>query len=134
MSVMMTSSRPYLIRAMYEWISDNNMTPYILVNANAPGAVLPEQYIENGKIVLNISEQAVSQLQQDNHWIHFSARFSGRPMDISVPVTAVQAIYAKENGQGMVLDREDNGPPTTPPPANKSQKSRRKKPHLELVK
>lgn len=134
MSVIMTSSRPYLIRAMYEWISDNDLTPYILVNADAKGAVLPEQYIENGKIVLNISGEAVTQLQQDNDWIHFSARFAGRPMEISVPVTAVQAIYAKENGQGMVLDREDNGPPSSPPPANKPTVEKRKKPRLELVK
>ena len=131
MSRLMTSSRPYLIRAMYQWISDNNMTPYILVNAESPGVRLPEQYVENGKIVLNISQQAVSHMQQDNDWIQFSARFGGKPVQIDVPVNAVLAIYAKENGQGMVLDRDDN---TRPPPPKNSLATKRKKPHLELVK
>ena len=127
----MTSSRPYLIRAMYDWISDNGMTPYILVNAESPGVRLPDQYVENGKIVLNISKQAVSHLQQDNEWIQFGARFGGKPVQIDVPVTAVLAIYAKENGQGMVLDRDDNSPP---PPPKKPLPAKRKKPRLELVK
>ena len=104
----MMSSRPYLIRAMHEWISDNGLTPYILVDASADGAVVPEQFIENGKIVLNISERAAEELHQDNDWILFSARFNGHAMDISVPVSAVLAIYAKENGQGMVLDKDNN--------------------------
>ena len=131
MSRAMTSSRPYLIRAMYQWISDNDMTPYILVNAESPGVRLPEQYVENGKIVLNISQQAVSHMQQDNDWIQFSARFGGKAVQIDVPITAVLAIYAKENGQGMVLDRDDS---TQPPPPKKNPAIKRKKPHLELVK
>jgi len=135
MAVQMTSSRPYLIRAIHQWISDNELTPYILVNAENPEATVPQQFIEDGKIILNISPQAVDELQIDNDWLMFSARFSGKAMAISVPVNAILAIYAKENGQGMVLERDggdDPQPPGTPspPPATKSSK----KPRLQLVK
>ena len=131
MSASMTSSRPYLIRAIYQWISDNALTPYVLVNAEYPETVVPQQFVEDGKIVLNISNQAVDNLHIDNDWLMFSARFSGKAMDISIPVVAIQAIYAKENGQGMVLDRDEEGgkPPEGPAPSGGG-----KKPHLQLVK
>ena len=133
MSASMTSSRPYLIRAIYQWISDNALTPYILVNAEMPETVVPRQFVEDGKIVLNISNQAVDNLHIDNDWLLFSARFSGKAMDISVPVVAIQAIYAKENGQGMVLDREEKEtPPDGPAPPGGGKGG--KKPHLQLVK
>jgi len=133
MSASMTSSRPYLIRAIYDWISDNALTPYILVNAELPQTVVPRQFVEDGKIVLNISSQAVDNLNIDNDWLLFSARFSGKAMDISIPVVAIQAIYAKENGQGMVLDREEQGaPPDGPAPSGGGKGG--KKPHLQLVK
>jgi stringent starvation protein B len=135
MSVSMTSSRPYLIRAIYEWISDNGQTPYILVNADNPEAVIPRQYIEDGKIVLNINEQAIDNLHIDNDWLLFSARFSGKAMDISIPMTAILAIYAKESGQGMVLDRDNEA--SEPPPDGSSPGGGTKggkKPHLQLVK
>jgi len=128
----MTSSRPYLIRAIYQWISDNALTPYILVNAEMPETVVPRQFVEDGKIVLNISNQAVDNLHIDNDWLLFSARFSGKAMDISIPVIAIQAIYAKENGQGMVLDREEKGSPPDGGPSGGGKGS--KKPHLQLVK
>ena len=137
MGEIMTSSRPYLIRAIHEWIGDNDLTPYVLVNAESPKAVLPQQFIENGKIVLNISAGAVTGLHIDDDWVLFSARFNGQAMDISIPIEAVLAIYAKENGQGMVLDREDSDdipPPPGPKPATKSEKKSEKKPHLQLVK
>jgi len=134
----MTSSRPYLIRAIHEWIGDNGLTPYVLVNAENAEAVLPQQFVENGKIVLNISVGATSGLHINDDWVLFSARFNGQSMDISIPIEAVLAIYAKENGQGMVLDREDSdGMPPPPPgskPGVKSEKKPEKKPHLQLVK
>ena len=133
MGAPMTSSRPYLIRAIHEWVSDNGLTPYILVNAECPEAVLPLQFIENGKIVLNVSATAVNDLHIDNDWLLFSARFNGQATDISIPITAILAIYAKENGQGMVLDRDDDGD-ETPPPGSRSKLKADKKPHLQLVK
>lgn len=123
----MTTSRPYLIRAIYEWISDNGLTPYLLVDAETPGAEVPQQYVENGKIILNVSNQAVSDMHQDNEWILFSARFGGRKQDISVPVQSVLAIYAKENGKGMVFEQDDGS--DNPPP-----RGSRGKPHLQVVK
>ena len=133
MSASMTSSRPYLIRAIYEWISDNALTPYILVNAELPQTVVPQQFVEDGKIVLNISSQAIDNLHIDNDWLMFSARFNGKAMEVSVPVAAILAIYAKENGQGMVLDREEQGkPPDGPAPSGGGKGG--KKPHLQLVK
>lgn len=135
MASTMTSSRPYLIRAIYEWISDNGLTPYILVNAEAPGLTVPQQYIENGKIVLNIGERAVNELHMDSDWVLFNARFNGQAMDVTVPMPAVQAIYAKENGQGMVLDRDEQGmPPDSPPEPPREPPTSRKKPHLQIVK
>lgn len=134
----MTSSRPYIFRAIHEWITDNGMTPYVLVNAGFPGANVPEQHVENGKIILNIGPRAISDWRLDNGWISFSARFGGRSREISFPVQAVLAIYARENGKGMVFERENGtttaaAPPRPPeppkPPAGK--KSRR---HLQLVK
>jgi stringent starvation protein B len=129
----MTSSRPYILRAIQQWITDNGLTPHLLVNTAAPGVRVPAQYIENGKIILNISERAVSAYHQDNDWIMFQARFGGRSQEITVPVTAVLAIYAKENGKGMVFGQEDNGG-DTPPPAQPSGASKPGKPRLQVVK
>lgn len=102
----MTSSRPYLIRALNQWIQDNTMTSYIVVDANQDNVIVPVEYVDAGKIILNISPFAVQDLFIDNEYIRFSARFSGKPMNIQVPVNAVMAIYAKENGQGMVFAEE----------------------------
>ena len=125
----MTSTRPYLVRAIYEWITDNQLTPYILVNAQAPSVKIPERYVDNGRIILNIGNTAVRGLQLENDGINFNARFDGQTMNVSIPMQAVMAIYAKENGQGMVLD-ENKGP--TPPPEPPPEKAN--KPHLTLVK
>lgn len=111
----MTSLKPYLIRSVYEWIVDNNLTPYLLVDAENKAASLPEAFIEDNKIVLNIRPQAIQGLSLGNSEIQFSARFSGKPMHIVAPVAAVMAIYAKENGKGMVFDLEDNDGDETPP-------------------
>jgi stringent starvation protein B len=131
----MTSSRPYLIRALYQWIVDNGLTPYLLVHAHAAGVHVPQQYVQNGKIVLNLNPSAVQGLSISNERIEFSARFGGVPVAVVVPPEAVLAIYAKENGQGMLFNEEDDGggPPEPqapaggkPPPAGK--------PRLKVVK
>jgi len=126
----MTSSRPYLIRAVYEWITDNGLTPYLLVSANVQGAELPLQYIQDGKIVLNVGSSAIRNLQMGNDWIELDTRFSGTPMHVRVPSHAVLAIYAKENGQGMVFNEEPGGNPPEPSPP----KPTHKRPGLKLVK
>ncbi|MCF6217910.1 MAG: ClpXP protease specificity-enhancing factor [Gammaproteobacteria bacterium] len=130
----MTSSRPYLVRAMYEWIVDNYLTPYLLVKADIEGVVVPEQFIEDGKIILNVNPSAVQSLQMGNEHIQFSARFSGKPMNLHVPVHAVMAVYARENGRGMVFNDEVDVPvPPDLPPERERAKSA-PKPSLTLVK
>ena len=118
----MTSLKPYLIRAIYEWIVDNNLTPHLLADADNSDAVLPLAFVEDGKIVLNIRPEAVHGLSLGNEAIQFSARFGGKPMQIVVPVQAVLAIYAKENGKGMIFDHDESGdtpPEKKPPPQGK---------------
>ncbi len=105
--MVMTSTRPYLIRAMYDWIVDNRCTPHLLVDVAFEGVSVPRQYVENGVIVLNMAPSAVRDLDLGNELISFSARFAGTPHDIRVPVPAVQAIYARENGQGIFLGETD---------------------------
>lgn len=102
----MTSMKPYLIRAMYEWMADNYLTPHLVVDTEEEGVEVPEAYIRDGKIVLNIAMDAVRNLELGNEWISFSARFSGRSMMIHIPIKAVQVIYAKENGQGLPFPPE----------------------------
>ena len=126
----MTPSRPYLIRALYDWILDNGMTPYILVDVADERVVVPTQYVENGRIVLNVNPSAVQNLQLGNELIELDARFSGQPMHVSVPVMSVIAIYARENGKGMVFTEEDGGGDDTPPP----EKEESKRPALRVVK
>jgi stringent starvation protein B len=128
----MTSFKPYLIRAFHEWIVDNELTPYIDVNTKVPKTEVPEEYIKDNKITLNIAPSAVKELRLGNNLISFYARFSGVIQLVSVPVRAILAIYAKENGQGSSFnqkDEEDVHPNTTddshqPPP---------KKPILKIV-
>lgn len=99
----MTSHRPYLLRALYEWIADNGMTPHLLVDATRTGVQVPAFAVKDGRIVLNVAERAVSRLEMSNEFIRFSARFGGVSHAVSVPMSAVLAIYARENGQGMAL-------------------------------
>lgn len=111
----MVSSRPYLLRAFYDWIVDNHATPYVVVNADYPGTEVPREYVENGRIVLNISPDAVRSLSLANDHVGFNARFAGIAYDIYIPMRAVTAIYAKENGRGMVFkDDEDDEFPQGP--------------------
>lgn len=102
----MTSNKPYFIRALYEWILDNNCTPYIVVDATLPFVEVPEQFITEGKIILNILPSATHDLYLGDDWITFSARFSGISQDVNVPIGAVAAIYAQENGEGMGFQTE----------------------------
>jgi stringent starvation protein B len=127
----MSSSRPYIMRALYEWILENECTPYVLVNAGAANVDVPRQYVKDGQIVLNISPMSVVDLEINNDAMRFNGRFGGVPTDVYVPTSAVLGIYARENGQGMVFDDEAlPDPPTepSPPPATD------KKPSLKVVK
>lgn len=128
----MTSSRPYLVRAMYEWIVDNQCTPYVLVDAHAAGVQVPQQYVENGQIVLNIAPGAVASMDLGNELMRFNARFGGVPTDVFVPIAAIRGLYARENGRGMVFD-EDEDPPV-PPADPDDQGDAGKKPSLRVVK
>lgn len=100
----MTSNRPYLMRAIYEWILDNDMTPHVLIDATMPDVDVPQNYVEEGRIILNISPSAVQQFLIDNNCLSFNARFGGRPSSIYAPITAVRAIYAAENSEGMMFE------------------------------
>lgn len=102
----MTSNRPYLIRAYYEWIVDNNLTPHLVVDATQPGVVVPVEHIKDGQIVLNISPTACGNLQLGSIDIEFDARFSGVPRHILIPCSTVLAIYARENGAGTMFPKE----------------------------
>lgn len=139
MDVPMTSSRPYLIRALYDWIVDNGLTPYLLVDATREGLYAPMEYADNGRLVLNISQRAVRALELGNDLIAFSGRFGGHALDVEVPVRAVMAIYARENGQGMLFNDTDDDPPPSGGDGsgeqstdNQAQTSRR--PNLRVVK
>ena len=127
----MTSNRPYLIRAIFEWIVDNGMTPYLMVNAEHEGVEVPEEYVQDGNIILNLAPTAVRGLSLGNDWVNFSARFGGVPRNVQCPVSAVLAIYARENGRGMVFrDEEPGGGKPPPGPDDKGSG----KPSLRVVK
>lgn len=132
----LSGSRPYFVRAVYEWIVDQQLTPYLLVNSNWPGAELPFEFAQDGQLVLNVSPSAVRHLALGNDAILFSARFSGRPMDITVPMGAVLGIYTKEDGRGMFFDPAEYSPEPTPSPVTKptSQDAPKKRPSLRVVK
>ena len=109
--------RPYLLRAMHAWISDNGETPHLVVNAAADGVDVPRQFINDGKIVLNVSYAAVGDLDIGNDLLTFHARFSGAPYAIRVPVGAVLGIYSRETGRGMIFSEQDStAPPEDSPP------------------
>ncbi|MDG2460115.1 MAG: ClpXP protease specificity-enhancing factor [Luminiphilus sp.] len=124
----MNSSRPYIIRAIYDWIVDNGCTPHLLVDANVEGVSVPPAYVKDGQIVLNVSPSAVVGLELGNDLIFFNGRFEGVATDIAVPTIAILGIYARENGQGMVFEggSETDDPPEPPPG--------RTKPSLKVVK
>ena len=128
----MTSSRPYIMRALYEWIVDNDCTPYVLVDATVADVMVPQQFVKDGQIVLNISPSAVMDLNISNEAVFFNGRFGGVATDVYVPVSAVVGIYARENGQGMVFESEETPEPPddTPPEPGKPEG----RPSLKIVK
>lgn len=100
----LTPTRPYMVRALYQWIEDNELTPYLMVDATAKNVQVPKQYVQDGRIVLNIASRATGNMTMQNDFIHFNARFGGVSQEIWVPLSAVMGIYAKENSQGMFFD------------------------------
>lgn len=137
----MTSNRPYLLRAIYEWLVDNNCTPHLVVFARAEGVAVPQQHVnKDGQIILNIAPSAVKDLFIANDAISFSARFSGVVHNIYVPCGTVLGIYGRENGQGMMFEFESPSPPETPPeppkagPAGDANVTHLKRPALKVVK
>jgi stringent starvation protein B len=127
-----TSRRPYLLRAMHEWITDNGHTPHLVVEADMEGVTVPRQYVRDGKIVLNVSYSATASLLMRNDEISFSARFGGHPFEVRLPVHAVAGIYARETGQGMIFSESERDPPPTPRTPSGGDEPRR--PQLKVVK
>lgn len=103
----LTPNRPYLLRAYYDWLMDNQLTPHVVVDAFIKGTQVPQQYVKDGQIVLNIAAGAVGNLQISNEFVEFNARFGGVPQQVMLPMAAIVAIYARENGSGTVFDIED---------------------------
>lgn len=138
----MSSSRPYFLRAVYEWILDNNCTPHILVDAHVQGTQVPQQHVnKDGQIILNISPSAVKDFFMDNTAVSFNARFSGVVNNLYIPCGAILGIYARENGQGMMFEPEANPQPPVPSPTSpvspspvKSIGDGGKRPGLRVVK
>lgn len=130
---MLTSNRPYLIRALYEWLVDNGLTPHLLVDAEKKDVVVPRQFVEEGRIVLNVTPTAVRGLALGNDYITFNARFGGTPMDVVVPPEAVLGIYARENGRGMLFPEESSSDGDGTPPDD-DPKPPRDRPALKVVK
>lgn len=103
----MTSNRPYLIRAIYEWITDNGMTPHLMVDAEHPSSIVPMEYADDGRIVLNVAPRAVQGFHIGNDLVRFSARFGGSPFSVEFAPQAVLGLFARENGQGMLFPDEE---------------------------
>lgn len=118
-----TSRRPYLLRALHEWMTDNRLTPHVVVDADVDGVVVPRAFVKDGKIILNIDYEATARLSLSNDAVEFSARFSGAPFEIYLPIHAIMGIYARETGQGMIfedIDPQAPSPPDEPPPVTPS--------------
>ncbi|MDV6315992.1 ClpXP protease specificity-enhancing factor [Idiomarina sp. HP20-50] len=135
----MTPKRPYLLRALYEWIVDNDLTPHLVVDATIVGTVVPQNFVSEGQIVLNMSPTAVQGLQLADHEVRFSARFGGQPMQVIVPMTAALAIYARENGAGAMFEAEPEldkmpAPDEESHSEPEAEKKSSKKPNLKVVK
>lgn len=128
----MTSVKPYLLRGVYDWVIDNQLTPHVLVDASAPDVRVPPSAVAGGRVVLNIGLSATHELVIGNDYLLFSARFSGVRHDVRVPISAILAIYARENGRGITFAEEEHGnsPPGPDVPAPTSPNKRQ----LRLVK
>ena len=136
----MNSSRPYIIRALYDWILENQCTPYVLVDAFGEGVEVPQDHVKDGQIILNISPIAVQSVSISNEAIEFNGRFGGIPKKVLVPIKYILGIYAKENGQGMIFESDELPEPPDPPEEllnRKKKVSSNKgptKPSLKIVK
>ncbi len=139
----MKSNRPYLLRALYDWICNNHLTPYLLVDASGDDLSIPFDFVEDNKIVLNISPSAVRDLDLSNDYINFKARFSGQSMNVYFPIEAVLAIYANENGRGMIFQDEEQEVKTAKEtvsnseakdPKEKKEVKKKDRSHLKIVK
>lgn len=130
----MTSNRPYLLRALHEWICDNQLTPHLLVDAGVEGVRVPASAIQDGRVVLNIAPRAVAQLVIDHDEVRFMARFGGASHSVRVPMAAALAIYAQENGQGMMFPPEAPPGPPSPPADEPPTAPPAGRPHLKVVK
>lgn len=133
----MSPSRPYLLRAIFDWLIENEQTPYLLVDAEAQDVMVPLEHVQEGKIILNISLTATRGLELSNESVSFNARFSGVSMDVYVPIDAALALYSKENGRGMMFpeETEDDSQAITSKADNTiNKKTPDKKPHLSIVK
>lgn len=134
----MTPNQPYLLRAFYDWIVDNNLTPYIVVDAHYAGTQVPQEFVQDGQIVLNVSPTSTGKLHLGLDQVTFNARFGGVPRDITIPCPAVLAIYAKENGAGTVFTIEENvassEQESITPAVKPEQKPKKGKPTLTVVK
>ena len=134
----MVSTRPYLIRAIYEWAEDHNFTPHLLVDTTVDNVVVPTEFIEDDKIILNVAGSAVVNLDLGDEFISLGARFSGVSHEIFVPTSAVRAIYARENGIGLVLPDEpetnDSGPDDPEGPDDPTIPGHARGSHLKVVK
>ncbi|MGI9323227.1 MAG: ClpXP protease specificity-enhancing factor [Pseudomonadales bacterium] len=127
----MNSSTPYLLRAINEWILDNDCTPHIVVDATVPGVSVPQGYVSDGQIVLNISPVAVRGLSITDEAVMFDGRFEGVAHEIHVPIVAVMAIIARENGEGVWFPMDEDEEEPEPPPTPRKNRGR---PHLKVVK
>ncbi len=128
----MTSSKPYLVRALYQWILDNDTTPYILVDTSSDQVLIPPGIANDGKVVLNLAPEAIQHLEMTNEQVSFSARFNGVAEDIYCPISSLMAIYARENGEGMMFPAEDaESDPESDPPTDDDKP---KGPTLKVIK
>ena len=130
MSDAMLPARPYLIRALYEWIADNKQTPYIVVDTSLPGVVVPQEYVHDNRIILNIASEVVFNLCIGNDAFEFKARFAGISRNLWIPVVAVIAIYAKESNRGMIFSNENSG---TSPLDSETIQPEKVKPKMTLI-
>lgn len=130
----LTPRRPYLLRAMHEWMTDNGQTPHLVVDAAVAGVVVPRQYVRDGKIVLNVGYSATAGLVIKNDSIAFSARFGGVAFDVSLPVHAVLGIYARETGQGMIFADDEPAPEPSGGPPKPTGGDEPRRPQLKVVK
>jgi len=131
----MTPSKPYLIRALYQWLLDNQMTPYILADTSSEDVLVPKGVANDGKVVLNLAPSAIQNLEMTNDFLSFSARFNGVPQDVYCPMPAILAIYARENGEGMMFSTESEDSQAQGTETADSGKAKKPaKPGLKVVK